>query len=197
MNSPDLLPQQRRENPDPQERSTPMPRLVLILALVLVTFGVDYISHADVNSPSAWGDARTRAELVGDRPTAGQGVDGGAIYAAMCAGCHQATGQGLPGVFPPLAGSEWVVGKAGTAAAIVLHGISGPIQVKGQDFNGTMPAFAGSLDDAEIAAVLSHVRRQWGNAAAPVTPEAVADTRAHHADRTTPFNGGDELATLP
>lgn len=197
MNTPDVLPQQRRENPDPQERSTPMPRLVLLLALVLVAFGIDYISHAEVNSPAGWGDARTRAELVGDRPAAGQGVDGSAIYAAMCSGCHQASGQGLPGVFPPLAGSEWVVGKASTAAAIVLHGVSGPIEVKGQPFNGTMPAFAASLGDAEIAAVLSHVRSQWGNSAAPIPAELVANTRSLHADRSTPFNGGDELAQLP
>ncbi|MFV0664606.1 c-type cytochrome [Denitromonas sp.] len=197
MNTPDILPQQRRENPDPQENRTPVPRLVLLLALVLVAFGIDYISHAEVNSPSGWGDARSRAELIGDRPAAGQGVDGAAIYAAMCSGCHQATGQGLPGVFPPLAGSEWVAGKASTAAAILLHGITGPIQVKGQTFNGTMPAFAASLGDAEIAAVLSHVRSQWGNSAAPIPAALVTEARARHVDRTTPFNGGDELAQLP
>jgi mono/diheme cytochrome c family protein len=60
-----------------------------------------------------------------------------------------------------------------------------------------MPAFAASLGDAEIAAVLSHVRSQWGNSAAPIPAELVANTRSLHADRSTPFNGGDELAQLP
>lgn len=197
MSNPDILPQQRRENPDPEERTTPVPWPVLALAAALAAFGVDYISHADLGAPSAWGDGRSLAELAGDKPVAGAKLDGGAIYAARCTACHQATGQGLPGVFPPLAGSEWVAGKPGTLAAILLHGINGTIKVKGQSYQGAMPAFGASLGDAEIAAVLTHIRSQWGNAAGPIGTDTVAEVRTRLADRTDPFAGGDELAALP
>ncbi|MDX5409834.1 MAG: cytochrome c, partial [Thauera sp.] len=105
MNKPEILPQQRRENPDPDEGRTPIPWLVLALAGALAAFGVDYIAHSNLNAPATWGDGRSAAELAGDKPAAGAAVDGGALYSAMCAACHQATGLGLPGVFPPLAGS--------------------------------------------------------------------------------------------
>ena len=198
MSKREILPQQRRENPDPEERRTPIPWLVLALAAVLAAFGVDYISHSDVNTPPAWGDGRSLAELVGDKPaTAGARIDGGAIFTSMCAACHQATGQGLPGVFPPLAGSEWVVGKPDTAIAILLHGINGAIEVKGKVYQGAMPAFGATLGDGEIAAVLTHIRSQWGNAAAAISAETVAATRARLAQRSEPYAGGEELAKQP
>ena len=198
MSKREILPQQRRENPDPEERRTPIPWLVLALAAALAAFGVDYISHSDVNTPSVWGDGRSLAELVGEKPAAaGAKIDGGAIFTSLCAACHQATGLGLPGVFPPLAGSEWVVGKADTVIAIVLHGVNGPIEVKGQTYQGAMPAFGATLGDAEIAAVLTHIRSQWGNAAAAIDTETVAAARARLADRSEPYAGGEELAKLP
>ncbi|GAB1460623.1 hypothetical protein MASR2M50_23970 [Thauera sp.] len=197
MNKPEILSQQRRENPDPEEGRTPIPWLVLALALALAAFGVDYIAHSNLSAPATWGDGRSAAELAGDKPAAGAKVDGGAIFNSMCAACHQATGLGLPGVFPPLAGSEWVLGKPDTLAAILLHGVSGPLEVKGTVYQGVMPVFGGSLSDAEIAAVLTHIRSSWGNAAAPIDAEAVAAARARLADRKQPFSGGDELATLP
>jgi mono/diheme cytochrome c family protein len=102
----------------------------------------------------------------------------------------------LPGVFPPLAGSEWVLGKEATLARILLHGINGSLTVKGSTYNGAMPAFKEQLQDAEIAAVLSHVRSQWGNQGAVVAPEVVATARKDTAARTEPFKGDAELAPL-
>ena len=99
-------------------------------------------------------------------------------------------------MFPPLAGSEWVTGKESTLAAVVLHGVDGPLTVKGSTYNGAMPAFAAQLGDAELAALLTHIRSQWGNTAAPVTAEAVAAARQETAARTTPFKGDAELAAL-
>lgn len=197
MNKPEILPQQRRENPDPEEGRTPIPWLVLALALALAAFGVVYISRSNLDAPATWGDGRSAAELAGDKPAAGAKVDGGAIFTSMCAACHQPTGLGLPGVFPPLAGSEWVLGKPDTLAAILLHGINGSIEVKGTVYQGAMPAFGGSLGDAEIAAVLTHIRSTWGNAASPIDAAAVAAARARLADRKQPFSGGAELAALP
>lgn len=193
MSSPDISPQQERENPDPQERANPVPWPILGLAALLVGFGVVYILRADINSPATWGDGRSASELAGASKSAGAKVDGAALFASLCAACHQATGLGLPGVFPPLAGSEWVIGKDATAAAILLHGINGALTVKGTVYNGAMPAFGGQLNDEQIAAVLTYVRSQWGNSAAAVSAETVAAAREAHKARTGPFEGDKGL----
>jgi len=193
MKNPDILPQQRRERPDPTEASNPVPWPVLAMVALLMTFGIVYIVFEPINIPSEWGDGREVAELSGEKKQAGAKVDGAAIYASLCVACHQATGQGLPGVFPPLAGSEWVNGRETTVASIVLHGVSGSIQVKGTTYNGAMPAFKDQLDDAQIAAVLTHLRSQWGNTGAAVSPETVAKVREELKERTTPFAGDKEL----
>lgn len=197
MNMPDIHRQQQREHPEPQEGANPMPWFVLLLTALLLGFGVVYIARSDLANTPAWGDGRVLAELQGATPpAAGAAIDGAALYATRCAACHQASGAGLPGVFPPLAGSEWVLGKDTTLARIVLHGISGPLTVRGGSYNGAMPSFQGQLQDAEIAAVLSHVRRQWGNQAPAVAPEVVAAARRDTAARSTPFQGDAELAPL-
>ena len=120
---------------------------------------------------------------------------GGAIFAANCAACHQANGQGLPGVFPPLAGSEWVVGDPKVLANILLHGVSGKIEIAGQSFDGMMPAFA-QLSDAEIAGVLTHIRSTWGNQAEAISADFIASEREAGSARTTPFEGGEALKAL-
>src|SRR5258708_9652559 len=113
-------------------------------------------------------------------------VDGGQLFAAKCVACHQATGLGLPGVFPPLAGSEWVLGSDKILVQIPLHGISGSVQVKGTTYNGAMPVF-NALSDAEIAAVLSYVRSTWGNSAAGGSPATVAGGRKATQSGSTPI----------
>src|SRR5699024_3938843 len=109
--------------------------------------------------------------------------DGAAIYATHCASCHQASGKGLPGAFPPLDGSGWVQAKAEVSAQILLHGITGEIKVKGTAYNSVMPAFGSSLSDAEIAAVVTHIRQSWSNQADAVTADFVAEQRAATKDR--------------
>ncbi|MBX3623073.1 MAG: cytochrome c [Rhizobacter sp.] len=197
MKPPEILPQQAREHPEPEEGANPMPWFVVGLTALLLAFGVVYIARSSITGAPAWGDGRSRAELQGPEPAAaGARVDGAAVYASRCVACHQASGMGLPGVFPPLAGSDWVAGKDTTLAAIVLHGISGPLTVNGKPFNGAMPAFGGQLNDAELAAVLSHVRSHWGNTAGAVSAATVAAMRRDTAARSTPFAGDAELAAL-
>ena len=99
-------------------------------------------------------------------------------------------------MFPPLADSEWVSGKDNTLIAAVLHGIDGPLTVKGQSYNGVMPAFAAQLNDAELAALLTHIRSQWGNQGAAVSAETVAAVRKETAVRSEPFKGDAELVPL-
>jgi mono/diheme cytochrome c family protein len=190
---PQISAPQQRENPDPHEQTQPVPGSMRLLIAMLLVFCIAYIGAADIETPAAWGDGREAAELGGGKAPGTAKVDGAALFASLCAACHQANGQGLPGVFPPLAGSEWVQGQASTAAAILLHGVTGGLSVKGSTYNGAMPAFGGQLSDEQIAAVLTHVRSQWGNTAAAVSPETVAQARVAHQQRTAPFNGDSDL----
>ncbi|HEX4933192.1 MAG TPA: cytochrome c, partial [Gemmatimonadaceae bacterium] len=118
-------------------------------------------------------------------PATPAGLDGKAEY-LVCQTCHQENGEGLPNLYPPLAGSEWLTGDAEIPIAIVLHGMQGEITVKGQKFNNVMAPWA-SLSDAQIAAILTYERSSWGNTASAVTAEQVAAVRAATASRTTPW----------
>src|SRR4051812_47861618 len=126
---------------------------------------------------------------------------GAAVYAGSCVNCHLATGLGTPPGIPPLAGSEWVNGSEERIIRIVLYGLSGPIKVKGTEFNGAMPAHgkvAGSgfnLSDERVAAVLTFVRQSFGNNSPAVAPEQVSAIHAKEGDRK-PMTA-DELAKLP
>ena len=114
----------------------------------------------------------------------------------VCAGCHQANGRGLPGAFPPLAGSDLVIGAPEIPIRIVILGLQGPLSVNGQRFNSTMPAW-GSFSDADIAATLTYVRSQWGNAASAVTAEQVTAVRRALAGRTRTLTGPEIEAMKP
>ena len=117
---------QERENEEPEERIRPVPLAAVIVTLTMVLFGVVYIFLSEPFGNAELGDRRTLADLSGPAPVAaGAAVDGKAVFAAQCVACHQATGKGLPGVFPPLDGSEWVQGDARTVANFLLHGING------------------------------------------------------------------------
>jgi mono/diheme cytochrome c family protein len=201
MRNPEILPQQQRENAEPFERHRPVPWPLLAGTVLMTALGSAYIIITSPNEPAPWGDGRIATELRG-APSAGAAssahstADGAAVFAARCVACHQATGLGLPGAFPPLAGSEWVLGKDTTLAAIVLHGVSGAINVKGAGFAGAMPSFKQQLQDGEIAAVLTHIRQQWGNGAPAVSAATVAGVRGATAARTEPFSGEAELSGL-
>ncbi|MFT6180543.1 MAG: mono/diheme cytochrome c family protein [Akkermansiaceae bacterium] len=123
------------------------------------------------------------------------GPDGKAIYTNVCAACHQANGQGLPGVFPPLAGSDWVAGDDKVLSALVLHGLMGPITVNGTPYTGAMPPWKAALKDEEIAAVLTFVRSEWGNRAGVVKTETVSTIRNDHGERA-PWTEADLKTTF-
>jgi len=102
--------------------------------------------------------------------------DGATVYQTNCSSCHQASGQGLPGTFPPLAGNPVVVGAAARVIHIVKDGFTGQTSVKGVMYNGQMPAWGQTLSNGDIAAVITYVRSAWGNSASAVTPSQVAAT---------------------
>ncbi len=188
-------PAQDREQNEPSERDRPIPVMVAFITLAVVIFGVVYILLSEPFGPMELGDRRTLADLRA--PAAGAAnaaADGKQVFTANCVACHQATGKGLPGVFPPLDGSEWVTGDERIVANILLHGVSGEMTVMGNTFKGAMPAFQ-QLSDAELAAVATYVRAEWSNKAAPIKAEVFA-TERKAASRTTPFTGEAELKAL-
>jgi putative membrane-bound dehydrogenase-like protein len=104
-------------------------------------------------------------------------VEGRNHYMKACIECHQADGNGVPGTFPPLAGSEWVAGDPKTLLRILLGGLYGPIQVKGVDYNSVMPGHS-HVSDEEIAAIASYVRfAHAGKTEDPIPAAAVKALR--------------------
>ena len=147
-------------------------RLAAPLAAALLLAGCGQSSEpaaaTTASAPSAPVAATPEADLVNGR----------AAFVRVCAVCHQVTGQGVPGVFPPLVGSHLVTAAdPGVAIRIVLHGLQGPIEVKGQTYNSAMPPQGPLLKDRDIADVLSYVRSSWGHSAPEVTEEQVKTVR--------------------
>ncbi len=122
-------------------------------------------------APSGTPSAETASSAVDEAALGAQ------VYANNCARCHQANGQGLPGIAPPLVGDPVVTAADPTEhIRIVLQGLAGQ-RIGGQEYPGRMPAFADVLTDAEIAAVINHERSSWGNNAPKVTAEDVRRVR--------------------
>jgi len=172
---------------------TRTPVLLVAASLLLACGGgtdaapaADQKAAAPAATPAATPAA---APVTAAAVTPSGGLNGETEY-AVCSACHQPNGAGLPGAFPPLAGSEWLVGDPSIPIAIVLHGMTGPITVKGAQFNGMMMPWA-SLSDAQIAAILTYERSSWGNSAAAVTAEQVAKVRAATKSRTTPWTADE------
>src|SRR3984885_3087212 len=111
-------------------------------------------------------------------------VVGKALFSANCITCHQATGLGVPGQYPPLAGSEVETGDAtNQLIAIVLKGLQGPVVIEGKPFNNAMQAWEGQYTDAQLASILTYVRSDWGNNAPPISADMVKQMRAEFKDR--------------
>ena len=110
---------------------------------------------------------------------------GQGVYTANCIVCHQTTGQGIPGAFPPLVGSEWVLENPERVALIVMNGLSGPIEVNGTPFFSAMPGLSATLTDEQIAAVATFIRgnSEWGHEASEVSEEMVTDLRSRYGGR--------------
>jgi mono/diheme cytochrome c family protein len=113
-----------------------------------------------------------------------------------CAGCHTPTGIGQPGLYPPLAGSEFVLGGTERIVKIVLNGLIGPITVKGLTYNSpppAMPPHGTLMSDQEIADVITYVRNNFGNSGSMVTKAMVAEVRAKDKARTSQWINSELL----
>ena len=116
-----------------------------------------------------------------------------------CNSCHSNDGRGLEGLGPSLVDSPWVLGSPERLVALVLQGIEGPIEVHGEVWDDLMPGFAADprLPDTAIAALLTYVRRSWGNAADPVSPDLVTAIRERTGDRIDPWTAQELESTFP
>jgi mono/diheme cytochrome c family protein len=111
------------------------------------------------------------------------------LYTA-CAACHQPEGKGAPGLAPSLIGSSIVLGPEDTLAKILLRGLEGEYEFDGEMYGGVMPA-AVFPDDGEYAAVMTYIRRAFGNSADPVHPDIVERVRAATSGQTVPYSRKD------
>ncbi|MDB6017081.1 MAG: cytochrome c class [Pedosphaera sp.] len=187
---------------EPTANRSVVPIWLIILLTLLAYWGMLYLNthgggfsskvYAPYGSFALVDDAQPH--VIGPNPK--QGLK---IFTANCAVCHQATGFGVPGQFPPLAGSEWVqAAAANRLERILLSGLQGPVEVKQQQFGAVqMPPWRDLLKDEDIAAVLTFVRgnKDWGNSAGPVTVEQVKAIRAKIATHPDPFTA-EELQKL-
>ena len=151
-------------------------RALLIVPIIGLSIGA-CSQQADEGASSAADDtavhtAEVAAAGAGELMAAGEGV-----FLANCAACHQPTGVGLAGAFPPLAGSDFLQGNRQEVLAAALFGLQGPITVNGVEYNGVMPSL-GHLTDEDLAAAVTYVFGSWGNDLAAVSVEEVTALRA-------------------
>ena len=142
-------------------------------------------AQADAGSESAKREAELKdqlaAEIKANPAIAGltkeaQIEKGKQVYMGLCFACHQPDGKGLPGIFPPLAGSDFLKADKERAIRIVLKGLSGPVTINGQTFNNLMPPQ--DFADSQLADALTYVMNSWGNAFGSVTTDEVKQIRS-------------------
>lgn len=97
------------------------------------------------------------------------------IFNANCATCHMQNGEGIEGVYPPLAKSDYLMADKVRAIKQILEGASGIMTVNGVQYNGFMTGF--DLTDKETSDVLNYIRNSWGNEGEPISPEEVKSAR--------------------
>jgi mono/diheme cytochrome c family protein len=106
-------------------------------------------------------------------------------YRSICAVCHGKDGAGASALFPPLQGSPWTTYAPEAMIRVVLHGLEGPLTVNDKEFMNKMAPLGGRLSDAQIAEVLTYVRKSWGNTGSAVSADEVARVRAAFSGRET------------
>jgi mono/diheme cytochrome c family protein len=186
------------EEPEATAGSGPLPVWLAVLSLLLFSGILAYVGRHDGDfSADVYEPFRSPTDLERANRAPGEGLTtlGRGLYTTKgCLACHQANGQGITGQFPPLAGSEWVLApEPGRLIRIVLNGAQGAIQVKGMAFANVMFPLRDRLTDEELAAVLTYIRRAWGNSAPEVTAKRVEDVREKTKDQIGPWNPADLL----
>jgi glucose/arabinose dehydrogenase len=142
------------------------------------------------------GVALAAMPLRADDETAALIAKGKLLYLQNCVICHQGTGQGTPGTFPPVAKSDYLMAKPENGIRPLVEGLSGRITVKGSNYNNTMPPIL--LTDEQVAAVLTFVRNTWNGASDSITPAQVAGVRSNSRFKTyDALKAAADYAPLP
>jgi mono/diheme cytochrome c family protein len=114
---------------------------------------------------------------VKDNSGKGGEMAGHILYGSYCVSCHQRNGKGDNNRYPPLVGSDWVVGDHERLIKVLLNGLQGEIKVNGKTFNGVMPAHGAFLDDHAIASILTYVKKSFNKENTPILSEEVKKVR--------------------
>jgi ubiquinol-cytochrome c reductase cytochrome b subunit len=146
--------------------------VVVVFAVALSVYSQLAIQQEQVENPAPAPAAAAAATTGGASSAAA--TAGAKTYAQSCQGCHQPTGAGMPGTFPPLAANTYVTGDPKAVIHTVLYGLNGAIQVGGKPYSGVMPPWKAQLSNADVANVVTYIRTAWGNKASEVTETDVA-----------------------
>src|SRR6059036_2121432 len=195
----------QREKREPRVGAEPLSIWLIAIYGLAIFFGGAYLGRYSGNFTSGGLDpmgAPPPAKKAAGGPAGGEQVAelsprdrGKKIFAANCQTCHQANGQGVPGQYPPLAGSEFTNGGSRRMGMIVLKGLQGPVKVKGQQYGtAVMQPWDKTLTDQKIADVMTYERSDWSNSASPVTAEQIAALRKELANHPESFTEHDILA---
>ncbi len=138
---------------------------------------VDSVYLGDKSVSAAPVKAAANASASGSLTLAQQIKAGEALYNGTCSVCHQSNGAGLPNVFPPLAGSDYLNADKVRAAKVVLNGLSGKITVNGNGYDSVMPPMS-QLNDDEVANILTFVMNSWGNKGGQLSADEIKNIRA-------------------
>jgi nitrite reductase (NO-forming) len=139
---------------------------------------VDAVYIGDRAQPNMEAVATAAAAAKTGDLTVEEQIDAGkALFAGTCSTCHQPEGQGMEGVFPPLAKSDYIAADPKRVPNAILHGLVGPVTVNGKDYNSNMPPMS-QLTDDEVANISTYVLNSWGNPGGRVTKDEAAAIRA-------------------
>jgi len=181
---------------EPRAGSASVPIWMVVTVLLLVFGGGLYFdTYGGRFNQQVYAPYHNLEQLQLFQPASGADralARGKVVYEQVCALCHGADGNGKPGQAPPFVGSEWVVtDNIGRLIRIPLQGLNGPITVKGETWSLAMPAMGAALPDDDLAAVLTYMRRAWGNKASEIAPEQVKAVRDATAGRTQPWTAAE------
>jgi len=142
---------------------------------------VDSVYLGDRSEPNLAAVSKaTKAASAGNLTKDDQIKAGQQLFTGTCSVCHQATGQGLPGVFPPLAKSDLIAADPKRPISILLKGLTGKVTVNGKEYNSVMPPM-NQLNDDEIANIITYVLNSWDNPGGRISAAEVAKARAEQA----------------
>ncbi|MFP4282591.1 MAG: c-type cytochrome [Opitutales bacterium] len=177
-----------REKEEPSENFS-YPPLVFVFVFMLLAFwaGIYLVHYSGGFSPFVFDERTSPGEGAAAAPAERDPLQiGRGVYVRQCSACHQQDGNGLPGVYPPVANSDWVKDDPRRLTKLVLNGLQGEVVVNGESYNNAMTAFGGVLSDSEIAAVLTYLRvsEDFGNDSHAVDAELVSEVRSEYGGRS-------------